>query len=99
MKITISKKQWFAIGKQAKWIGSSLSHKKASAKDNTKQSSLGRPCTRSRAWYVKFPADAGAIGPFRFDKEVGEPVVRAKAKEWAGLTRLPQGFECWPTDD
>ncbi len=50
---------------------------------------------KSKRWYVKFPLDAYALGPVRFEAEVGEAEVRAWAREWEGVKRLPQGFECW----
>ena len=46
-------------------------------------------------WYIKFPADAYAMGPVYFDKPVGEREVRAYAREFEGVQRLPIGFECW----
>jgi hypothetical protein len=53
----------------------------------------------SKAWYIKFPGDAYALGPIRFNHEANETEVREYAKEWAGVKRLPKGFQCWPTDD
>jgi hypothetical protein len=52
---------------------------------------------KSKAWYVKFPLDAYALGPILFDKVVGEKAVRKWARVWGGLKRLPRGFHCWPT--
>ncbi len=54
---------------------------------------------KSKAWYVKFPMDAYAMGPIRFQNEVDEKTVRQYAKEWEGCKRLPKGFECWTTND
>jgi len=53
---------------------------------------------KSRAWYIKFPADVYALGPVRFDKPVGAGWVRQWAREWAGVVRLPRGFQCWATE-
>jgi hypothetical protein len=53
----------------------------------------------SAAWYIKFPLDAYALGPVRFETPVDESQVREYARKWEGVTRLPQGFECWPTSD
>lgn len=53
----------------------------------------------SKAWYIKFPCDAYALGPIRFDKEVDEKAVRKYARGWAGVRKLSKGFECWPTND
>jgi hypothetical protein len=52
---------------------------------------------QSNAWYIKFPCDAYAMGPVRFSKPVDEKEVRAYARKFSGLTRLPAGFECWTT--
>lgn len=54
---------------------------------------------KSKAWYIKFPMDAYALGPVRFPKEVGEEEVKAYAREWEGVKRLPNGFQCWTTND
>ena len=53
----------------------------------------------SKAWYISFPCDAYALGPIRFDEPVGESKAKAWAREWAGVTRLPNGFQCWTTSD
>jgi len=53
----------------------------------------------SKAWYIKFPADVYALGPVRFDEPVDEDTVRKWAKNWAGCSRLPKGFECWRTSE
>ena len=53
----------------------------------------------SKAWYIKFPLDAYALGPIRFDHLADEAEVRKYAKTWAGVKRLPKHFQCWPTDD
>ena len=47
----------------------------------------------ARAWYVKYPLDAYALGPYRFDKPVPATVVISKALESFG--ERPQ--EVWPT--
>jgi hypothetical protein len=54
---------------------------------------------KSKAWYISFPCDAYALGPIRFDHEADEQEVRQYARNWAGVTRLPNGFECWTTND
>jgi hypothetical protein len=46
-------------------------------------------------WYIKFPADAYAMGPIDFSAEDGEKEVRQYAREFEGVKRLPKGFECW----
>jgi len=48
------------------------------------------------AWYIKFPGDAYALGPVRFQEPVTETEVRAYARKFDGCKRLPVGFECWP---
>jgi hypothetical protein len=53
----------------------------------------------SKAWYIKFPADAYALGPVRFETKVDEAQVQAYARKFEGCKRLPEGFECWPTGD
>jgi len=52
---------------------------------------------KSTAWYIKYPCDFYALGPVRFDRPVGEEEVRKYARNWSGVTRLPKGWECWPT--
>ena len=52
--------------------------------------------TRAKAWYVKFPLDAYALGPVRFNGPVGETDARQWMQEFEGVKRLPQGAECWP---
>lgn len=54
---------------------------------------------KAKAWYIKFPRDVYAMGPIRFENEVGETEVRKYAKNWAGCSRLPNGFQCWTTSD
>lgn len=49
-----------------------------------------------RKWYIKFPADAYAMGPIDFHIDDTEKEVRAYAREFEGCKRLPKGFECWP---
>ena len=53
----------------------------------------------SKAWYIKFPADAYALGPVRFENQVGEEEVRKYARKFTGCSRLPKGFECWRTSE
>jgi len=53
----------------------------------------------AKAWYIKFPLDAYALGPVRFEKPVDERRVRKYAREFSGYKRLPRSFGCWPTDD
>ncbi|MEN6549944.1 MAG: hypothetical protein ABFE07_28205 [Armatimonadia bacterium] len=59
---------------------------------------------KSRAWYIKFPQDAYALGPVRFAQPVGESRVREWTRKWEfGMEhfkgkRLPTGFQCWPAD-
>lgn len=43
-------------------------------------------------WYWKFPLDVYALGPVEAN---GEKDSRAKAREWAGVSRLPAGFQTW----
>lgn len=50
-------------------------------------------------WYIKFPADAYALGPIAFSSGDGEKEVRKYAREFEGCPRLPRGFECWRTND
>lgn len=47
------------------------------------------------AWYIKFPADAYALGPVRFKEPVSESIVREYARKHFGYTRLPFDFSCW----
>jgi hypothetical protein len=51
---------------------------------------------KSQAWYVHFPNDAYALGPFRFDEPVTEREARAYVRAWEGVKRLPRGTEFWP---
>jgi len=55
----------------------------------------------AQKWYVKFPADAYAIGPVEIVVDAGKKVTESKVREWArnweNIKRLPRGFECWPT--
>lgn len=51
---------------------------------------------KSKSWFIKFPADFYALGPVRFDIPVPERDVRQWAREWAGVNKLPAGFQCWP---
>jgi len=50
---------------------------------------------KSHFWYVKFPKDAYAMGPIRFEKSVNECEVRAWARGIERVKRLPSGFQCW----
>jgi len=52
-----------------------------------------------KVWYIKFPADAYALGPIRFENPVGEKDVREYARSFTGCSRLPKGFECWRTSE
>jgi len=52
----------------------------------------------SKKWYIMFPQDSGALGPIEFEKPVGERVVREWTRNWEGVRRLPNGFQCWPTN-
>jgi len=54
---------------------------------------------KSKAWYIKYPADAYAMGPVRFEREVSEKEVRQYSRSCSGLARLPAGYECWTTTD
>lgn len=53
----------------------------------------------STAWYIRFPGSFYALGPVRFERPVGERVLRDVTRKWAQVDRLPRGFECWPTND
>jgi len=53
----------------------------------------------SKSWYVKFPRDIYALGPYRFEKPVGEKYVRAYVRKHMGYPRLPIGCRVWPTND
>jgi len=52
-----------------------------------------------RRWYIKFPQDVYAMGPVDFEKPVEEKAVRKYARGWEGVSRLPNGFECWPAPE
>jgi len=52
---------------------------------------------KSKAWYALFPADAYALGPFRFDVEMTETEFRKYLREWEGVDRLPKKVQVWPT--
>jgi hypothetical protein len=54
---------------------------------------------KSKAWYIKFPCDAYALGPIRFTEPATEKDARQYARRWAGVKRLVKGFQCWPTND
>lgn len=49
----------------------------------------------STAWYMLWPGDAYAMGPVRFKEPKTEAEFRAYAREWAGVKRLPEDFQCW----
>jgi hypothetical protein len=58
---------------------------------------------RAWKWFIKFPLDAYALGPVCFDYRdydlpPAEKDVREYARQWEGVKRLPQGFECWPAN-
>lgn len=44
-------------------------------------------------FYIMFPTDAYALGPVPARTEAE---ARQWAREWAGVKRLPKGFQCWP---
>jgi hypothetical protein len=46
-------------------------------------------------WWVRFPESENAM-TFRFSSPVGEAQARERAKEWAGISRLPKNTEVWP---
>jgi len=54
---------------------------------------------KSRAWYVLFPRDAYALGPYRFVEPVCERELRVYVRKHMGYPRLPNGTHCWRTDD
>ena len=60
---------------------------------------MTRKPQKSKAWYIYYPGDPYALGPIRFDKEVGMMAVREWAKEWEKVDKLPVGVSCWPTSD
>jgi hypothetical protein len=51
----------------------------------------------STRWYVKFPIDAYALGPFEFTRPIGARACRAYVREWAGVKCLPRGTQVWST--
>ena len=57
---------------------------------------------RAWSWYIKYPVDAYALGPFRFQgnhkyqKPLNEREIREFIRKWTGVDRLPIGFQCWP---
>jgi hypothetical protein len=58
---------------------------------------------KSARWYVKFPLDAYALGPLRFDCPVDERGARAEARRFHhGIQHqdrpLPRGTQVWPDD-
>jgi len=44
--------------------------------------------TVSKAWYAKFPLDAYALGPFRFEKPLTERAFREYLRKREGCKRL-----------
>lgn len=44
-------------------------------------------------YYCKFPRDVYALGPIPDVKSLRE--VREWARKFAGVKRLPAGFQCW----
>lgn len=57
---------------------------------------MKRYTQKSMAWYVKYPGDVYALGPFRFEKPVGKMAVREHLREWEKVSKLPVGIEMWP---
>ena len=53
---------------------------------------------RHKAWDIRYPGDFYAFGPIRFPREVNERDVREYIRNGDKVTRLPRGFECWPTN-
>ena len=56
---------------------------------------------RAWKWFIYFPGDAYALGPVHFSereykKAPNAAEVRAWARDWDKLKRLPAGFACWP---
>ncbi len=49
----------------------------------------------AKAWYVKYPLDAYALGPYRFD----EPAKATEAIELALSAFGERPCEVWPTGD
>jgi hypothetical protein len=50
--------------------------------------------TTSNAWYAKFPPDAYALGPFRFEKPITERAFREYLRKWEGCKRL-KNVQIW----
>lgn len=48
----------------------------------------------AKAWYVKYPLDAYALGPYRYDKFVGADTVSDEALKQFG----ERPVEVWPTE-
>lgn len=46
-------------------------------------------------WYVKIPPNATPYS-FYADEDDTEANVRALAREWLGVKRLPNGTQVWP---
>ena len=47
------------------------------------------------AWFIKFPLDAYALGPVRFDKAISYKEARRRIKEMYGLKDYTK-FLIWP---
>lgn len=43
---------------------------------------------KSKAWYAKFPLDAYALGPFRYEEEISEKEFRKRLRKSGGYKRL-----------
>ena len=52
--------------------------------------------TVSNAWYAKFPLDAYALGPIRFEKPITEKAFRDYLRKWEGCKRLTN-VQIWVT--
>lgn len=50
---------------------------------------------KSSRWYVHFPGDAYALGPFEFGRVMTEEEAMEAVREWEGVESLPEGVECW----
>lgn len=48
--------------------------------------------TKPVRYYIKFPSDAYALGPIHVSSE---RAARQWAREFAGVKRLPKGFQVW----
>lgn len=59
---------------------------------------------RAWKWHYRFPLGVYAFGPVHFDrrdydKPPNEKEMRDYMRKWEGVKRLPEGFQCWPTND